>query len=579
MRQRVLTLLAAGIGIALAASAEDKKEGWLQWGQGPQHTSSVVVVGQPARRVLQDIVYDPFSHQIRTDPLGNGGLRVHYQVPLVDDDDDVFIEVKTGTFTGIQHWETQIWNERHLRWNDGALETVWNFESDWKPVPYSFSGRGPFFEPVFHGALAGRYLYVPGFGGTIFKLTKRHGAVVARINPFGSTLDPARFVSGPLTVDPSGTVYYHVIKLDLTSPTPWDVDVVDSWLVKVASDGSTQMVGYPALVPDASQGNNCLGVFSGLPQPPSPDAVPPLVTCGKQRPGLNHAIAVAPDGTLYTMSVAHLTDRYGYLVAVNPDLTPKWAASLRDRFNDGCNVLIPRTGTPGGCRTGARDGVDPAQNRPGGGRVRDSSTSSPTVLPDGSVLYGAFTRYNYSQGQLMKFGADGEFLASYPYGWDVTPSIWEHDGTYSIIIKENRYGVGSYCGTAAFCPPDRTANHPAYPEGYFITQLSPDLVPEWQHQNTSTQSCTRNPDGTITCVSDHPHGFEWCINAAAVDRHGSVYANSEDGGLYVIRQGGTIKDYLFLNGAQRAAYTPLSIGVDGKIYTQSDGHLFVVGRR
>src|SRR4029078_5726988 len=117
-----------------------------------------------------------------------------------------------------------------------------------------------------------------------------------------------------------------------------------------------------------------------------------------------------------------------------------------------------------------------------------------------------------------------------------------------------------------------------YPEGYFLTQLSPDLVVEWQHQNTSTESCTRNPDGSLTCVSHHPHGFEWCVNAVAVDKKGSVYANSEDGSLYVIRQDGAIKDQLFLLGAKRAAYTPLSIGADGRIYTQNDGHLIVVGR-
>ena len=34
---------------------------------------------------------------------------------------------------------------------------------------------------------------------------------------------------------------------------------------------------------------------------------------------------------------------------------------------------------------------------------------------------------------------------------------------------------------------------------------------------------------------------------------------------------------LFLNQAQGAAYTPLSIGPDGKLYTQNDGHLLVVG--
>jgi hypothetical protein len=34
-----------------------------------------------------------------------------------------------------------------------------------------------------------------------------------------------------------------------------------------------------------------------------------------------------------------------------------------------------------------------------------------------------------------------------------------------------------------------------------------------------------------------------------------------------------------LNLAIGAAYTPLSIGSDGKIYTQNDGELFVAGER
>jgi len=53
--------------------------------------------------------------------------------------------------------------------------------------------------------------------------------------------------------------------------------------------------------------------------------------------------------------------------------------------------------------------------------------------------------------------------------------------------------------------------------------------------------------------------------------------NSEDGNLYAIRSNGTLRDHLFLNSALGAAYTPMSIGNEGKILTQSNGHLYVVG--
>jgi hypothetical protein len=129
------------------------------------------------------------------------------------------------------------------------------------------------------------------------------------------------------------------------------------------------------------------------------------------------------------------------------------------------------------------------------------------------------------------------------------------------------------------------------PEIYFISQLNPNqmdpLIPgkmliEWSFQGTNTESCTANPNGPPTCVSDHPHGFEWCINMPAVDMNGTVYVTSEDGNIYALPQGhsgvfNVAKANLFLNEALGAAYTPLSIGPDGRLYTQNNGHLFVVG--
>ncbi len=566
-------LLIGGMG-SLPAAAQD----WGQWGRNAQHTNTTSAIGQTATHILQDIVYDPNVPAEKADPISAGELLVHYQVPLVDGD-NVYMEFKGGTFTTVDHWETQSWSEKRLHWEHGNLATKWTFQSDWKPAPYGSAANGPAWEPVFHAALSGSYIYVPGFGGSIFKLNKTTGAVVARISPFGPSLNIDTYSAGPPTVDGAGNVYYHVIKLD--HGNPWDADVKNSWLVKVSASGTVRTATFASLNPGAPAGNDkCLGIFdvNQLPWPPSPNAVPPNVTCGSQRPGLNISPAVAPDGTIYTASVAHLWSRQSYLIAVNPDLTPKWAASLRDRFHDGCNVLIPANGTPGGCRAGAATGVDPAQNRPGAGRILDDSTSSPMVAPDGAVIFGTYTRYNYFQGHLMKFSSTGQYQAGYRFGWDDMPAIYAHDGTYSVITKDNQYGEsGSYCDDETLCPSDRTANNPAYPEAYYITRLDKNLNIESRWQNTNPLTCTRDSSGHVSCVNDHPFGFEFCVNAPAVDRYGNVYNNSEDGNLYVVTPSGTLRESLFLDTALGAAYTPLSLGGDGVIYTQNDGHLFVVG--
>ena len=241
-------------------------------------------------------------------------------------------------------------------------------------------------------------------------------------------------------------------------------------------------------------------------------------------------------------------------------------------------MLIPPNGSPGGCPSRATTGIDPADNQPGSGVVNDNSSASPVVAPDGTIYLGTWGRYNHSQGHMTRFSSSGEFLNAYPFGWDVTPALWEHDGTFSLITKENRYvGTGSYCGNPTHCPP--YSRVPGDDEGYYITQLSPELEVEWKFKNTETRSCARQPDGTLECITDpqNAKGFEWCVNAVAVDARGVVYINSEDGHLYALNQGGTLRERLFLQLAPGAAYTPLSLGADGKIYTQNAGHLFVVG--
>jgi hypothetical protein len=593
-RNRTVAWLVVLFAVCLAPSIV-LAQFWPQWAFNAQHTGQVGVAGQAMNRILANIVYDPL---VPAEMAANGGeLLAHYQVPLIDGT-RVFMEFKSGTYNK-NRYSTQTWGEKAFEWQSGQLVPIWSVASDWK-APGSQSDLG---EPVFHAVLANGFIYVPGAGGTLIKIDENSGAVVGRINPFQS-LDASIVVAGVPTVDSAGHVFYNTIKQFNSGNgiSFYQHDIVDSWLVKVSPDDSTEKVSYSVLVsrtavnsqPAPAPSDFCLTEFSDaqLPWPPDPGAVPASAPCGTMRPALNAAPAIGADGTIYTVTRTHLLNainRYGGMAAVNQDLTPKWWTSFRDRLNDGCNddagtfpgALLPANGTPGGCRLGATPGVDPAQNTRPGARVLDDASSSITVTPDGSVLYGAYTRYDFARGHLMKFDADGQFQGAYNFGWDITPAIYRHDGTYSIVIKDNEYGggprFGSYCNVDAICPPRQ--NGP-----FFITQLASNLNVEWKFQNTNNQVCTRNLDGSVSCVPNTSGtplqnvGFEWCFNAPVVDVNGVVYANSEDGNLYAVNQGGTLKSNIFLNQALGAAYTPLAIGPDGRIYTENKGILSAVGQ-
>jgi outer membrane protein assembly factor BamB len=591
MKQALIALCGAGF-VLTTVVAQGPGTSWPQWGQNERHAGFLNVAGQNLNRILANIVYDPL---VPDEQARNGGdLLVHYQTPLVEGN-DVYMESKAGTYT-VGAYASQTWHQNKFRWQGNQLNLIWTFDSDWVPP----GGQADFWEPVYHAALANGFAYDPGAGGSIFKLDKNTGTAVTRIVPSqfltpDGALDAHTFTVSPLTADGNGNIYYTVLKLQ-SNGNFYHHDAEDSWLVKVAPNDTVSLVSVTGLNAAApAPTDQCLSVFADaqLPWPPSPNAVPGTETCGLQRVGINAAPAVGADGTIYLVTRAHflIGSRHGFLLAINPNLTLKWAASLRNRFHDGCGVSVaqggslPPNGQPGGCRdlgpAGNAQvlGNDPAQNTPGAGRVLDDSSSSVTVAPDGSVLYGSYTRYNYAQGHLMHFAANGTYLGAYNFGWDITSGIYPHDGTYSVVIKDNHYSeVGSYCNVEAFCPADRNASNPASPEEFFITQLNPNLGVEWRFKNLNTESCSRNPDGSITCVSDHPNSFEWCVNAPVIDANGVVYVNSEDGNLYAINQGGTLKQRIFQQLALGAAYTPASLGSDGKIYTQNAGHLFVVGQ-
>jgi hypothetical protein len=546
---RIAVVVAATLGIVVSTLSAQTAD-WLQWGRTPGHRGVSDVQGQRPEIILDSLVYDPFVPQMKAE--SGDALLAHYSVPLIRQG-AIYMVFKSGVYSGFGNFGTLQWSVKKLEWINGQLQVVWTFDTDWQPEPLALTA----WESVLQPAISGHDIYVPGLGGTLHRVATETGTSEGRVNPF-SNVDPTRYVAGGVGVGPDGSLFYNVIDL----PSNEADDVEGAWLVRVEHEGDASRVAFSTLVTGAPAATAaCQTQFAAgeRPWPPTPTSVPPTVQCGSQRPGINVVPAIAEDGTIYTVSRAHRSDRYGYLVAVNPNLTRKWSVSFRGLLDDGCGVLVPIDDSLRGCRTGATEGVDPATNDQPAGRVRDAGSSSPVVLPDGNVLMGTSTAYNYSRGHFFKFSPQGDVLATYDFGWDITPAVFEHDGTYSIVTKDNHYSSAD--GTAF----------------YDVTTLDANLVPEWSFRSNNTESCVRQPTGGVTCVEDHPEGFEWCVNQPAIDVDGTAYLNGEDGVLYAFDRTGHVISHAFLDTALGAAYTPLSIGPDGIIYTQNNGVLFAIG--
>jgi hypothetical protein len=102
-------------------------------------------------------------------------------------------------------------------------------------------------------------------------------------------------------------------------------DIPDAWIVKISVSGVIK-VSYKSLTFTPVAPTTCKTTLSlsQLPWPPSPTATPRTVPCLSQRPGVNITPAIAPDGAIYSVTVAHnvFASRNADIVAFNPDLSP-----------------------------------------------------------------------------------------------------------------------------------------------------------------------------------------------------------------------------------------------------------------
>src|SRR5437763_8301779 len=111
--------------VLLFAASTAAAQNWPQFGHDPQHGGKVERAAQPLKRILADVEYDPFV-ELEQETY-DGDLLVHFQVPIVDGD-DVFMEHKSGTFTGFT-WQTQDWSIHRLHWENGSLVDKWTAPS------------------------------------------------------------------------------------------------------------------------------------------------------------------------------------------------------------------------------------------------------------------------------------------------------------------------------------------------------------------------------------------------------------------------------------------------------------------
>ncbi|MFO1311514.1 MAG: hypothetical protein U1F41_05545 [Burkholderiales bacterium] len=210
---------------------------------------------------------------------------------------------------------------------------------------------------------------------------------------------------------------------------------------------------------------------------------------------------------------------------------------------------------------------DPATGEPAW--VSDNGTASPTVGPDGDVFYGVLESnapaHNF-RGWLLHFDATLR-TAKVPgsFGWDQTVSIapasmvpqYAGPSSYLVVSKYNNYlGVGTGDGLNRMALLD-----PSTSQADGISSL-----PVMREVATVLA-----PSGSMR---------EWCVNTVAVDpATSSVLVNSEDGRLYRWHlPSNTLSQSVRFNNGYAEAYTPTSIGPDGKVYAINNATLFAVGQ-
>lgn len=233
-------------------------------------------------------------------------------------------------------------------------------------------------------------------------------------------------------------------------------------------------------------------------------------------------VALAKDGTLYFP----LHD--GRLIAMNPDKTLKWIASIQ-AFTDEYEI------------------------------VNAVSTSTPTIGPDGTI-------YINTLGYYMKNYSD-----QYDFGilWAINPDgseKWRYVAGHLSIEEKNV--TDTWLRGSAAIGHDGTIYIAT--EGGTLHAVNPDGSVKWKFNAAANKNWYRGLEGGPPAV-----GMDGTIYYAAGGEFNLHDMTSKETRLFAINQDGSYKwDYLLLKGKVFFGEYAPAIGTDGTIYTNNgDGYV------
>ena len=324
----------AGV-LARAAGARD----WPQWGGNPAHQGASAAAGQPLVAVLADIVYDPFV-ELEKAESGRESARPLRRAVCSTQRAFIWCSSRAPTSPAIPPVPACLFpaDPTPGRCRPGTSASSPGKTARSRPNgPSRATGSRSRREERWQTGNRSSNPPSPAIFSTCPASAERSSSSPRRRGLWWRESIPLerpwiRKPTSPEASPPMRRATFSTTRSAWIGSIHGLRDVLGAWLVKIAPDGAASTAPFSSLVPGAPAAlAPCQTSFTAsLPWPPSADAVPPASACGSQRPGINVIPAIAPDGTVYTVSRAHFNGRYAYLVAVHPDLTPAWSSSLRN---------------------------------------------------------------------------------------------------------------------------------------------------------------------------------------------------------------------------------------------------------